>query len=203
MNPVDAHDTEADRRAFRDGDTAAFRRLCEPLMDQLFTVCLRMLRNRAEAEDAAQDTLIRTLDRRRHYDPSRPFRPWLLRVATNVCHDRLRLVWWRRVLRWGETPHETGPDGAPSVDLDDAIDLKAHEARLHEVLGELPAAYREAVVLFHLQDMSYAEMAEITGANVPALKQRVRRGLILLRERLQPPESELYPQGVPGRIVGE
>jgi RNA polymerase sigma-70 factor (ECF subfamily) len=190
----------ADRLAFRSGDTEAFRRLCEPLLDQVYTVCLRLTRNRAEAEDAAQDTLIRALDRCRLYDAGRPFRPWLLKVATNVCHDRMRLVWWRRVLRLGApTPDDGGPNQWTQPDLDGGIDATARETQLHEALNQLPHAYREAVALFHLEGMSYAEMAEITGSKVPALKQRVRRGLILLRELL----AEKYPEIVPARSVVE
>jgi RNA polymerase sigma-70 factor, ECF subfamily len=192
----------ADRRAFRGGDTDAFRRLCEPLIDQVFTVCLRLTRNRAEAEDATQDTLIRALDRHRLYDAARPFRPWLLKIATNVCHDRLRLVWWRRVLRLGAPTTDDGGSGSTGwcqPDLDGGLDASQREAQLHEALAELPAGYREAVVLFHIDDMSYADMAEITGLKVPALKQRVRRGLILLRERL----TGRYPEIVPERSVVE
>lgn len=200
MNMSQGQQEAADRLAFRGGDTEAFRRLCEPLLDQVFTVCLRLTRNRAEAEDAAQDTLIRALDRCRLYDPARSFRPWLLKVATNVCHDRMRLVWWRRVLRLGVPAGDDVPGPTVHPDLDAGLDARTRDAQLHAALKQLPEGYREAVVLFHIDDMSYAEMAEITGLKVPALKQRVRRGLLLLRERL----GERYPELVADRsVVGE
>ena len=60
---------------------------------------------------------------------------------------------------------------------------------MRAALATLPDIYREAVAVFHLEDLSYNEMAEITGVSVPALKQRVRRGTVLLREAIE----RMYP----------
>jgi len=96
--PDPLHDIDALRRRFHTGDPAAFEALARPHLDLLYTLCLRMVRAEAEAEDLAQETLIRALGRHRQYDPSRAFRPWLMTIATNLCRDRLRTVWWQRVV---------------------------------------------------------------------------------------------------------
>ena len=90
----------------------------------------------------------------------------------------------------GATDEDASPEGA--------LDGFARDRKLREALAQIPAPYREAVILFHLDDMTYAEMAEITGAKVPALKQRVRRGIAMLRERL----PRMYPELVPVRKTG-
>lgn len=172
------------RRRFRQGDRAAFEALARPHLDMLFTVCLRMLGEATDAEDVAQEALIRALDRCRHYDPERAFRPWLLSIATNLCRDRLRTVWWRRVVGW--TPRA---ELAHPAEVELRTEANERDRQVRAAMLELPPIYREAVTFFHLDDMSYAEMEEITGVSQPALKQRVRRGTQLLREIL----VRMYP----------
>jgi RNA polymerase sigma-70 factor (ECF subfamily) len=170
------------------GDRAAFAALARPHLDVVYTLCVRMTSNAAEAEDASQEALVRALRQRAAYDPTRAFRPWLLTIAANLCRDRLRSAWWRRVI-----PLSPGA-GPASAGEEDAVD-RDRDARVRDALATLPAIYREAVSLFHLDGMTYAEMTEITGVAVPALKQRVRRGLLLLEEAV----TRMYPALASGR----
>lgn len=194
---AEAQDDPALRERFVRGDRAAFDALVSPHLDALYTLCVRLTRNPSEAEDLAQETLVRVLQQADRYDPERPFRPWLLKVGLNLCRDRIRTVWWRRV--WsldraaeGEAPLVDGSDpeaGSEAAEVD---------RRIRTALATLPPKYREAVSLFHLDDMTYAEMADITDVNVPALKQRVRRGCVMLRETVE----EMYPELNPTRSRG-
>ncbi len=178
------------QRAFHLGDQGAFEQLARPHLDTLFTLCLRLTKNRAEAEDLAQETLVKVMRLHSRYDPSRSFRPWLLKIAVNMCRDRMRTVWWKRVLPFASPQGDTRP--SPEANASGH-----HNDRLvRHALGELPPKYREALALFHLQDLQYKEMAEITGVAIPALKQRVRRGSEMLRKKV----TELYPELVPARI---
>ena len=77
-------------------------------------------------------------------------------------------------------------------------DAAGRDELVRAALVELPDIYREALALYHLEDLAYKEMSEITGVAVPALKQRVRRGSILLREKI----ATLYPELVPVRRDG-
>jgi RNA polymerase sigma-70 factor (ECF subfamily) len=177
---------------FRDGDAAAFEELARPLLDTLYTFCLRVVGNEQEAEDIAQDALVRALLHHRRFDPDRPFRPWLLRITLNVCRDRLRTVWWSRVFSLSHAPVVTVP--GPEL----RVEAAERDAKVRAALATLPRKYREALALFHLNGMGYAEIAEITGTRVPALKQRVRRGLVMLEGAV----ARMYPELIEGRRSG-
>jgi RNA polymerase sigma factor (sigma-70 family) len=137
-----------------------------------------------EADDLTQEALLRALSKHKNYDPARAFRPWLLTVTTNLCRDRLRTVWWRRVLPMSQ------PHCSSLPDPEQAMQATERDAQVRKSLAAIPLLYREALSLFYLDDMSYQEMSQITGSSLPALKQRVRRGRIMLREMM----GELYPK---------
>lgn len=183
--------TRAVRLRFQTGDRDAFRELVAPNLDTVFTLCLRMTGNRAEADELAQDTLIRALEHHRAYDAARDFRPWLLTIAANLCRDRIRSGWWRNLAR--------GFSLVSTVDHSPEDDLLESESEqvVRTALATLPTLYREALALFHLEGMNYAEMEIITGVSESALKQRVRRGLVMLEEAI----NRLYPDYAKIRTV--
>ena len=178
------------RRRFAAGDQRALEVLARPHLDQLYTLCLRLTKNPTEAQDLAQDTLIKVMDRCHRYDPERPFRPWLFKVAVNLCKDRVRTVWWKRVIGLTGEPLRT-----PTPTPERISAANSRDAAVRKALHTLPPMYREALALYHLNDMQYAEMSEVTGVAVPALKQRVRRGSRMLREKI----ASLYPELAPAR----
>ncbi len=181
------------RSRFVDGDRDAFDELTRPHINALYTLCLRVVGNEQEAEDLAQLALVKALEARERFDPERAFRPWLFRITLNVCRDRLRTVWWSRMLPLAKAPEENDP--SPEL-----LTVGAQrDAMVRHALSTLPRKYREAVALFHLEDMSYAEMSEITNASVPALKQRVRRGLEMLGRAVE----RMYPELVHARTNDE
>lgn len=182
-------DTERDlQERFARGDMSAFGELVSPHLDSVYTVCLRYLSSPSEAEDVLQEALVRAMDHHKRYQPGRDVRPWLMTIALNLARSRLRSTWWRRVV--GMDEQHSGGDHpehqAESADSDEKV---------RKALSTLPRHYREALSLYYLSDMTYAEMSEITGKGVPALKQRVRRGLPLLQNAVE----RLYPGLVPAR----
>jgi RNA polymerase sigma-70 factor (ECF subfamily) len=172
------------RARFVSGDPDAFDELARPHLNALYTLCLRVVGNEQEAEDLAQLALVKALEARHRFDSDRAFKPWLFQITLNVCRDRLRTVWWSRILPLNKAPQETQP--SPELRTEAA----QRDAMVRHALSTLPRKYREAVALFHLEDMSYADMSEITGASVPALKQRVRRGLEMLGHAVR----RMYPE---------
>lgn len=177
-----------------DGDADAFELLVTAHVDDLYTFCLRVSGRAEDAWDLAQDTLVRARSKHHLFDRSRPIRPWLLTIAHNLWRSRLRSPWAR--LRAAYDDWMPGPSLASSADH--VVDGEDRDRKVRHVLSTLPPIYREAVALFHLQDMTYAEMEEVTGCSISALKQRVRRGDALLAEKI----ASLYPELVPERREG-
>lgn len=180
---VDPHTHPQVRGDFRSGDVHAFERLARRDRDLLFTLCVHLTRDKVEAEDYAQEALARALSAHHRYDPARSFRTWVLTIAANLCRDRARTAWLRRVVRLDGSTLEEAFGRTPRPEADDA------DRRVRLALEGLPWRYREALTLHHLDELSYLEMAEITGVSVDALKQRVHRGSAMLRDRIE----RLYP----------
>lgn len=191
--PVEATHLEELRQRFHQGDIDAFQELVAPWVDDVYTICLRLTGSAADAEDLAQDALIRAIQKHHLYNPDRALRPWLLTIAANMARSRTRSVWWKRVLPFVKEATSPRPDPGREVEgLDE-------DAKVRQALSTLNPIYREAVALFHLDGMTYKEMEQITGVAVPALKQRVRRGTRQLRAAI----TKLYPDMDPTRRDGE
>lgn len=156
----------------------AFERLVRDHQDRIFALTLALTGNRHDAEDVAQDTFLRAYralctypaERVRELKP----RPWLNRIAVNVVRNRLRGQRPRLVELNGSEPDQ---GSGPEEDTVRRAEIDALAARV----ASLPARYREAVVLRHVQDLSYAEAAEALGQPVGTVKANVHRGLKMLR----------------------
>lgn len=157
------------------GDEAAITRLVETYQQSVFNVCYRMLGEVTEAEDATQEALMKALTNLHAYDVERPFRPWLLRIASNECIDRIR----RR-----KNPLSLdglGEDGAWEWKRGDSpnpeSELLRHERReeVRALLAELNPTDRAIVTLFYWEGLPYAEIEQVTGLTISAIKSRLFR----------------------------
>lgn len=161
------------------GDQGSMIQLVERFRGQVFGLCYRMLGHRQDAEDILQETFVRALKNLHRWDPERDFEPWLLAIAGNRCRTALAA----RMRRPNVQPLiDQHPDRHP--DLQAARHL-AEEVQL--ALGKLREQYRQAFVLFHEHELSYAEIAEAMEIPVGTVKtwvHRARRDLIShLRKR--------------------
>ena len=161
----------------RAGDADAFGALVNRYYADLLRYATRMLGSRADAEEAVQDAFLRAFRALGRYDHRDRFRGWVLGILVNRCRTFGARRTRRRAVdeRYGrEAPAATrwdeGPEWAEEVD---------------RALLRLPAASREAFLLKYVQELSYEEMAELTGAGVSALKMRVKRACEQLREILR------------------
>lgn len=162
-----------------DGDQEAMVALVDMYRDQVFGLCYRMLGHRQDAEDVSQETFLRALKNLRSWDPNRDFKPWLLAIAGNRCRTWLSQRMRRpRPLSLAEELPDRAPDQQPAR-------LLAEE--MQRALGGLRAEYRQAFVLFHEQELSYAEIAEALDCPLGTVKtwvHRARQELVQqLRER--------------------
>lgn len=171
------------------GEPEALIELVDRYRGQVFGLCYRMLGQREDAEDAAQETFIRVLKHLARWDPSRDFEPWLLAIAGNRCRTMLAARKRRPAMQRLAEPLE---DKAP--DMQAASNL-AEEVRL--ALLRLRYELRQAFVLFHDNQLSYAEIAEAMNCPIGTIKtwvHRARRELMAhLRRRgvIEPSRYEL------------
>jgi RNA polymerase sigma-70 factor, ECF subfamily len=178
MDPEPDMDAALANRLAADLD-GSFEALVAAHAGRLFTIALRTLGDRGDAEEAAQDALVRAYRAIEGYDGERiralRLRPWLTTIVVNVCRNRTRV---RRVPTT-ELGFEPGVE--PAVDP-----VARHDARdaWASLLLTLPPSQRIAIVLRHVDGLSYAEMAEALGRPEGTLKAQVHRGLATLRDAL-------------------
>ena len=155
-----------------------FERMVHEHQHRVFALGLALTGNRHDAEEVAQDTFLRAYRALVTYPPDRirelKQKPWLHRIALNVVRNRVRSAQPRLVeLNGSEPDHTPGPEAGAM--------LKAEMDALAVRVAGLPPRYRDAVVLRHVQELSYEEAADALGQPVGTVKSNVHRGLKLLR----------------------
>jgi len=177
-------DSELTERLARDLD-GSFELLVRAHVDRCYTIALRVLGNPNDAEEVAQDALVRAHRALAGYDPQRirelRLRAWLATIVVNLCRNRVRRhpLPTTPLAPLVETGHEPRADG--STDPAALALAGADRERLAALLATLPDRYRIPVVLRHVDDLSYAELAEVLGRPEGTLKSQVSRGLAMLR----------------------
>jgi RNA polymerase sigma-70 factor (ECF subfamily) len=167
----------------------AFERLVLTQQDRLYSIALRMLGDARDAEEVAQDALVRAHRALASYDADRivdlQLRPWLTTIVLNLCRNRTRRRLPTTQPLDGDDDHSLPAAAVASTDRHGS----PHESALHResarrcasLVATLPMRYRAAVVLRHVDGLSYAEMAIALGRPEGTLKAQVHRGLALLR----------------------
>ena len=139
----------------------------EKYADMLYRLCVIMLKNESDAEDAVQETILKRYQKAPHFRDDEHEKAWLIRVATNQCRDLLRFR--------GRHPLADGEDLEKiSVDLPDSSILDA--------LAALPEKYRIVLTLYYVQEYSVEEIARIICRTASAVKMRLQKGRKLLSE---------------------
>jgi RNA polymerase sigma-70 factor (ECF subfamily) len=179
-------------RRLRDRDERAFRELVQEHRDRVYNITFRMLGNRAEAEDVAQEvfiTVFKTIDQFR--EESR-FSTWLYRVAVNHCKNRIKYLARRHDRDRDQLDEATqgngvnGTIGGPVPSSPDrALAGAQMEKLLQDAIASLEDDQRIVVVLRDVEDLSIEEICEITGLPDGTVKSRLHRARLVLRKRLQ------------------
>lgn len=144
-------------------------RIVDEYASELFRLCLVMLKNTHDAEDAVQDTLLSYLQRAPEFESRESERSWLLTVAANRCRDSLR-----RAKRH------------PSVSMDELTELGATDehALVLDALMALPEKFRLVLTLHYVEVYSTSEIAGMIGRTPSAVKMRLQKGRRLLEGTL-------------------
>jgi RNA polymerase sigma-70 factor, ECF subfamily len=183
-HPAEPADHELLTRSLA-GDTEAFAALYRRYARPVFNLLLRTAGERALAEELLQETFTRVWLAGRTFDPTRgPFRPWLFTIALNLMRSEL-------VRQRHKRPHvpldEQQIDPVASAAAEDwaqRLDLSRQARAVADALGALPDHQREVVVLRCYQQLSFAEIAAVTGAPEGTLKARFHRAVAVLKARL-------------------
>jgi RNA polymerase sigma-70 factor (ECF subfamily) len=166
-------DGELARRA-EGGDRQAYGVLVDRHLPCVYAVIRRIVFNSADAEDLAQDTFVRALTRLDQYGRDFPFRNWLLKIATNVAINHIRSrqrerARYPRIIE-DQIRREVPESQAPSA------------AEWQVWLDKLDPAQRTALVLFHFEEMPYAEIAQVMEMPVNTVRTHLHRGRHRLKE---------------------
>jgi len=159
------------------GDERAYRLLARRHLPVILGVARRILGNAADAEDVAQEALLRVWTHAPRWQPLAAFRTWLARITVNLCLDRKRRAPWVELEAAGEIA-----DPAPGAM--ERAQAGERDQRLAGAIAELPARQRAAIVLTYGDGMSNAQVAEILDTTVSAVETLLVRGKQNLRRAL-------------------
>lgn len=180
-------DKELIARARR-GDEAAYRVLLEKYERAVFNICLRMVRNREEAEDLAQDAFTKVFSMLDRYNPSYAFSSWLFKITSNLCIDSIRKRRVETLPMDAPVQSESGdyarqyeaPDDDP-----EKVYVKGEKMQLlSDAIDTLPEHYRIMIVLRHQENLSYEEIAASLEVPLGTVKARIHRAREMLKTRL-------------------
>ena len=178
-------------KRLRDRDERAFRELIDAHRDRVFGISYRMLGNRAEAEDVAQEVFIAVFKTIDSFREESKFSTWLYRVTVNHCKNRLKYLSRRRDRDRDELDETTlgsvaaGELTAGPVAPDRALHGSQMEKLLEEAIASLDEEHRVVVVLRDIEELSMEEICDITGLPDGTVKSRIHRGRLALRKKLQ------------------
>ena len=197
MQPDVASDEATEDRgllaAAQSGDMSAFESLVERHRDRVYSVALRMTRSEADSAEVAQETFLSAYQHLADFRGEAAFGSWVHRIAANHSLMRLR---HSRVVKSAEEEIKGQPEfnerGSlaqyPESDWSRRADEKVLDAELRRAIEQaadaLPESYRQVFVLKDMDDLSYEEIAEITGDSVPAIKSRLHRARLALRDAI-------------------
>jgi RNA polymerase sigma-70 factor (ECF subfamily) len=183
---------------YKAGDERAFRALVERYAASIYNLAFRFLRDPMEAENVTQETFLRVVSALDRVRLDRPFKPYLFRVAVNLCRDLARKK--RPILlddvrgdgdaAIGEAGENVEGDAVP---LWERVQEQELHSRLDAAIGMLPPIYQAVVTLRYAEEFSYAEIAQTLDLPLNTVRTHLRRAKIRLRWIL---ENDALPLSV-------
>jgi len=178
-------DTDQDLiEAIRAGNPRRFSVLVDRHKDRAMTLALRIVGERGAAEELVQDAFLRAYRGLEKFRGDAKFSTWFYRILYNVCMTR--------VLRRPKEKVEWSDDDMRTLDVADQdvpsaqerMEAEEMQALLKEELARIPQAFRSALTLFYVQELSYEEMASVLEMPLGTVKTNLSRGRVLLRKRV-------------------
>jgi RNA polymerase sigma-70 factor (ECF subfamily) len=179
------------------GDPRAFDELVGRHERRIYGLCLRILGNREDAEDATQEAFLAALRKAASFRKAAAFSTWLYRIAVNAATDQARRRGRARLADLD--PEDAGVAVAPGGELGEVV---ATAVAVQTALAQVPEEFRVAVVLCDLYRVPYADAAQILEIPVGTVKSRVFRGRLALADHLGGGVDVPRPPGAPGAAEG-
>lgn len=173
------------------GERKLFHELVRPYERAVYALAFSVLRNHADAEEAAQETMVKAFTRLEQLSAAEKFKPWLLQIAVNEARLKRRQAHGHlfqplelegtedekpipcNFAEWRDNPHE-------------ALERAEVREKVGKALAGLPQSYREMFVLRDVEQLSVTECSELLGVSQQVVKTRLHRARLMLRERLAP-----------------
>jgi RNA polymerase sigma-70 factor, ECF subfamily len=159
------------------GDEPAYRQLARRHLPVAVALARRVLGNTADAEDVAQEAMLRVWTNAPRWQPLALFRTWFRRVVVNLCLDRKRRAQWVDLEAVGEIVD-------PAANAGEQVERGERDELVRAAIGKLPARQRAAIVLTYSEGLSNAEVADALGTSVSAVETLLVRGKQNLRRSL-------------------
>lgn len=165
-------------------DPAAFADLIRRHQDVLFNYLYRMTGNREDAEDLCQETFVRIYRALPRFREGAPFRPWMFKIATNLAINHFNAR--KPASQLADEVPATSPFGSPEL----MAELRETQRDLRKALLELSEPYRAILLLRHLNELSYQDIADTLDVPIGTAKVRLHRARKLLQEKLFHPVEQ-------------
>ena len=169
---------------YQQGDLAAFDVLYQRYADRIYAYLLRLSGDRERAAELFQETFLHLHSQRCRYNPEKPFGAWIFRIARNLAYNQSRQAKRYDNLFKGSADIETLADGQ-GKDAAETLHTDFLHQQVETALSSLSEEQREVILLSYHGGLKYADIARVMGTTEDAIKQRMRRGMVLLRERLK------------------
>lgn len=170
------------------GDQNAFGEIAEIFFNKVYHLCFRILGNRHEAEDLAQEALMKAFVNINTFNPDLKFSTWLYRIATNLCIDRIR----KKKPHFSLDAELSGTEGltmysqiASEAKLPESeIESLELQETIKKEIVRLPEKYRSVIILKYIKEHSLNEISEMLDLPIGTVKTRIHRGIKILRQRI-------------------
>ncbi len=168
--------------------------LVESYRERLYCAALRLVRNHDDARDLSQEAFVRFFQKISRFDPNRPFYPWLYRILHNLCVDHLRRHGTQRQVsletmleeRHVQFEEGTSMPGDEPGDARDTIHAGEMAGHLRSAIEELKPEFREIVMMYHMEELSYKDIAEALDIPIGTVMSRLFHARKALAKLMEP-----------------
>ena len=167
----------------KNGNTHAFRYLVEQNKNLVWHMVLRMIKQNEDAEDICQEVFMKVFRDIGKFRGESKLSTWIASVTYNICIDHLRKK-GREKLDFTDDPWILSKDLTENLTPGRTLNIAEIRNIVNEIINQMPVNYRSVMTLFHLEEMSYKEIVEITGMPEGTVKSYLNRGREMIREKI-------------------